>query len=453
MRGPTLLALLAALLVAGAPIVDAGRKGPKTKAAGSARLAAARAEIKGEGQAGQPAMAAQGEAAMSEVGEEPAAATLERSSDESSETSSDESSEASALSDSVDEKEVESAESSGDPAADIPAVEVPSGDGGASASSPTAEENTDAAAATATVQAELDEAGTTEEKQTEEEQEVEHAIEATGVVPTAAGHTTVKGRVSQEKTDNFLSALWRSFVIMVFIEIGDRTFFIAAIMSAKHSRTVVWLGGSAALAFMTVVSTLLGVAAPLLFPRVVTHWVGVCLFLYFGITLTYKALRMPGKICGGDESEELGEVEEELQDKDPSEDLHPAFKALSAYISPVFLQAATLTFLAEWGDRSQIATIALAPNMNTLGLIVGASLGHSFATAGAVMGGRALASKLSEKAVATMGGVCFLVFAVLALLEDPESSFLDAIPSFMRKNDYAFEEGGASLVEQKLKLF
>ena len=29
-------------------------------------------------------------------------------------------------------------------------------------------------------------------------------------------------------------------------------------------------------------------------------------------------------------------------------------------VSPLFIQAATLNFLAEWGDRSQIAAIILA---------------------------------------------------------------------------------------------
>lgn len=31
-----------------------------------------------------------------------------------------------------------------------------------------------------------------------------------------------------------------------------------------------------------------------------------------------------------------------------------------SFISPIFVQAFTLTFLAEWGDRSQLTTIILA---------------------------------------------------------------------------------------------
>lgn len=39
---------------------------------------------------------------------------------------------------------------------------------------------------------------------------------------------------------------------------------------------------------------------------------------------------------------------------------------LFGLLSPILLQAFTLTFLAEWGDRSQLATILLASREVTL---------------------------------------------------------------------------------------
>lgn len=47
-------------------------------------------------------------------------------------------------------------------------------------------------------------------------------------------------------------------------------------------------------------------------------------------------------------------------------------------------QAFIMTFLAEWGDRSQIATIALAASFNPYMVTFGALLGHFICTAAAV---------------------------------------------------------------------
>ena len=82
------------------------------------------------------------------------------------------------------------------------------------------------------------------------------------------------------------------------------------------------------------------------------------------------------------------------------------------------MQALTLTFVAEWGDRSQIATIALASAKDAIGVNVGAMLGHSVCTGMAVIGGRMLASNISEKTVSLFGGLIFLIFGVHSLMED-----------------------------------
>lgn len=63
----------------------------------------------------------------------------------------------------------------------------------------------------------------------------------------------------------------------------------------------------------------------------------------------------------------------------------------------VLLQAATLTFLAEWGDRSQLATVVLATREHPVGVVIGGSLGHALCTGLAVIGGRLVASKISVR--------------------------------------------------------
>lgn len=85
----------------------------------------------------------------------------------------------------------------------------------------------------------------------------------------------------------------------------------------------------------------------------------------------------------------------------------------------IFSQVLTLTFLAEWGDRSQIATIALASSRDLYGVIAGGLLGHAFCTGVAVIGGRMLASRISEKSVAIVGGFLFLAFAVHSFVVGP----------------------------------
>lgn len=66
-------------------------------------------------------------------------------------------------------------------------------------------------------------------------------------------------------------------------------------------------------------------------------------------------------------------------------------------LSKVLMQAFTMTFLAEWGDRSQLTTIILSAREDVLGVIVGGVLGHSMCTGLAVIGGRMVAQRISVR--------------------------------------------------------
>ena len=52
----------------------------------------------------------------------------------------------------------------------------------------------------------------------------------------------------------FIHACVASFSVIIVSELGDKTFFITAIMSMRHSRLTVFAGAMAALIFMTILS-------------------------------------------------------------------------------------------------------------------------------------------------------------------------------------------------------
>lgn len=223
----------------------------------------------------------------------------------------------------------------------------------------------------------------------------------------------------------FMPAFLASVSMILVSELGDKTFFIAAIMAMRHSRMLVFTAAISALIVMTILSAALGFALPNIMPRRYTHYAAAGLFLFFGIKLLKDAAGMEAGA-----SEELGEVEEELEAKkseassssmeEGGTGKDKAKSVLSMFFSPIFIQCFTLTFLAEWGDRSQIATIALAAAKDPVGVTLGGIIGHSCCTGLAVVGGKLLASSISERSVILCGGVLFLLFAAHSIFVGPE---------------------------------
>lgn len=143
-----------------------------------------------------------------------------------------------------------------------------------------------------------------------------------------------------------LSAFTAGLLLIVVSELGDKTFFIAVLLAMRHSRRLVYTGVMAALALMTVLSAVVGQAVSIL-PQWYIHYAKIALFVGFGVKLLYEASRMPVKSCDIEVVQEAKDLVKQAELKLPKRQTHLV----------IVLEAFWLTFLAEWGDLSQIGTI------------------------------------------------------------------------------------------------
>ncbi|KAG5915230.1 hypothetical protein E4U42_000077 [Claviceps africana] len=258
-----------------------------------------------------------------------------------------------------------------------------------------------------------------------------------------------------------------SFTMILVSEIGDKTFLVAALMAMKHDRLVVFSAAFGALLVMTVLSAVLGHAVPTLIPKRLTSFLAAGLFFVFGGRLLREGLQMDA-----DEgvTAEMHEVEQELAEKEkemgagkagdvsayhlemglgdrktrstgrfPSPPRSPSQSRsrsrprrsgsaatgflqgignlCSLLLSPAWVQTFAMTFLGEWGDRSQIATIAMAAGQDYWWVTLGATCGHAICTGVAVIGGRAIAGRVSLKMVTVGGAIAFLIFGFIYFIE------------------------------------
>lgn len=205
-----------------------------------------------------------------------------------------------------------------------------------------------------------------------------------GMISTAP--TSSESNMPQiPQTDKFWTSFFTALAMIIFSEMGDKTFLIATIMAMRHPRLLVFAASQLALSIMTVISAAFGLILPNLIPREWTQYVAAILFLLFGLRMIREGWTMSSTHMRDEYEEVTLEIEgtEEAARRSTTrlaarEDgrggdqvvscLDPWQRRLLAFFSalrldrvaPIAVQTFTLTFLAEWGDRSQIATIALA---------------------------------------------------------------------------------------------
>ncbi|KAG5360737.1 GCR1-dependent translation factor 1 [Yarrowia sp. B02] len=293
----------------------------------------------------------------------------------------------------------------------------------------------------------------------------EPANDATG---SSAASTTITKTTTTIKDTPPDDDKWHTFVMafsmIITSEIGDKTFLLAAIMASKHSHFTIFSAAFSSLALMTVLSAALGQAF-LIFvsPKVVGIAAGL-LFLVFGVRLLFEATNMEGVSI----KDEMAEVESEIEASELNEknrdleegtssasgettlrrqnsapgitddglgeqgysfdirkaskptikqsltDISNGFSNLASLVlSPAWVQIFVMTFVAEWGDRSQISTIAMGAGSNFWPVVFGGVIGHACCTSVAIIGGKLLAQRVSIQQITLVGAVAFIIYAVL----------------------------------------
>ena len=83
----------------------------------------------------------------------------------------------------------------------------------------------------------------------------------------------------------------------------------------------------------------------------------------------------------------------------------------------LFLLTLTVFFIAEIGDKTQIATVVLAAKYHALAAVVlGTTLGMMIANVPVILLGKAIAARIPLRAIRIITALIFAAFALLALL-------------------------------------
>ena len=171
--------------------------------------------------------------------------------------------------------------------------------------------------------------------------------------------------------------------VVALAEIGDKTQLLALVLAAKYRRPVPIILG-------ILVATLLNHAAAGVVGAWLAAWLGAELLRWIlGLSFIAMAFWML------------------VPDKLDDEETKPARFG-------VFLSTLIAFFVVEIGDKTQIATVALAAKYSSLIAVVGGTtLGMMLANVPAVLLGGVAAKKLPMRIV---HGVAAAIFAVLGLL-------------------------------------
>lgn len=240
----------------------------------------------------------------------------------------------------------------------------------------------------------------------------------------------------------FQKAFFKSFTVVAIAELFDKTWFVAFMMALRYDKSIVTIGCFSALAIHAFLAAIVGEGLSRYF-----HVSSLCFataFIYALIAGFYACEVMHAK---DDDIMEVGtrEVEEEVErllpeqargssgssssnpqaEENPQAGYgqceHPSSAGSQPAARPnpftILLQIFGGVFIAECGDRTQIAIVSVSTSHQFAPVVMGALLAFLLLTISAVVAGSVVQGKLrvSERSAKFVAAISFAVFACLAL--------------------------------------
>lgn len=176
-----------------------------------------------------------------------------------------------------------------------------------------------------------------------------------------------------------------AFIMVVLAEIGDKTQLLAMAFAAKYPWKKVMLG----VLFATLLNHFVAIAAGIylntLVPQHIVEIVASVAFIIFGLWIL--------------KDDELGDEAEKSR-------------------FSIFWTVAIAFFLAEMGDKTQLATVALSAQIGTdlLIILIGTTVGMLVADGIGIALGAALHKYVPDRVIKKIASGIFILFGVLGIL-------------------------------------
>jgi putative Ca2+/H+ antiporter (TMEM165/GDT1 family) len=181
-----------------------------------------------------------------------------------------------------------------------------------------------------------------------------------------------------------LSIFLSTFTLIALAEVGDKSQLVCMTLAVHHRHWPVLLGAATAFLVLNTLAVMFGAGVAAWLPEKLTAVLVAVLFGVFGL----HALRKQDVRQSGDVAERSG--------------------------NGVFLTTLLLIFVAEFGDKTQIAVAGLAGSFDSLPVWLGATSALIMVSAVGVLAGRTVLQRLPLLWLHRISGGVFLLFAMLA---------------------------------------